>query len=150
MIEKIISGGQTGVDRAGLDAGLKLHIPIGGTCPKGRIAEDGPIDKKYPLKESYSADYSIRTEQNVIDGDGTLILFYGEWSGGTDETKEYADKHNKPYLALNLNEHPSPQNVRAWIKAANIKVLNVAGPRESKHPGIRLAAYEFLLKVFKK
>lgn len=149
MIEKIISGGQTGVDRAALDAGLKLCIPIGGTCPKGRLAEDGPIDKKYPLIESHSADYAVRTETNVKDGDGTLILFYGDWSGGTDETKEYADKHNKPWLAINLNEPRSPKNVLAWIRAANIKILNVAGPRESKHPGIHLAAFNFLLKVFK-
>lgn len=149
MIEKIISGGQTGVDRAALDAGLKLGIPIGGTCPKGRLAEDGTIDKKYPLIESHSASYYVRTEINVMNGDGTLILFYGKWSGGTKETKEYAEKHHKPYLAINLNEPGSPKNVLAWIKASKIKVLNVAGPRESKHPGIHLAAYNFLLEVFK-
>ncbi|MCD6446738.1 MAG: putative molybdenum carrier protein, partial [Candidatus Marinimicrobia bacterium] len=80
---KIISGGQTGADRAGLDAAMELNIPVGGWCPKGRKSEDGPIDNKYPLQETTSGDYRVRTERNVKESDGTLIFTLGKPTGGT-------------------------------------------------------------------
>lgn len=143
----IISGGQTGVDRAALDVGLHLKIPVGGACPRGRRAEDGPIDKKYPLEELQSEDYETRTCKNVEDADGTLILAVDNITGGTALTKEFADQCNKPCLVLDLNQYPSPDLVWKWIKLNRISILNVAGPRESSYPGIYLLAYDFLLKT---
>jgi len=148
-IRKIISGGQTGVDRAALDAGLQLGIPIGGACPKGRKAEDGIIDPKYPLQETSTSDYPERTRKNVQDADGTLILFYDHLSGGSALTKQLAEEQNKPVLALDLQQNPSLGTVTDWINKHKIKTLNVAGPRESTHPGIYQTAYYFLLKALR-
>ena len=83
MIQKTVSGGQTGVDRAGLDAAMAVGIPIGGYCPNGRLAEDGTGPNRSPLVEMHSASYTSWTEQNVIDSDGTLVLNLGKLSGGT-------------------------------------------------------------------
>lgn len=148
MIEKITSGGQTGVDRAALDAGLKLHIPIGGACPRGRLAEDGPIDSKYPLLETATSAYEERTYRNVTDTDGTLILHFGKISGGTALTRKFALAQKKPLLVVDLGERPAPDAVLKWIAQHGIANLNVAGPRESNHPGIYRMAYEFLLRIF--
>ena len=143
----MISGGQTGADRAALDVGLLLNIPIGGSCPKGRIAEDGPIDSKYPLTELISSDYPARTKQNVEDANGTLVLAADEISGGTALTIKWAHTLNKPCLVLDLNQYPSPQFVVDWIEEHRIHILNVAGPRESSRPGIYSVAYDFLIAV---
>jgi len=94
--QKIISGGQTGVDRGALDASLKNNFSCGGWCPKGRLAEDGIIHKKYPLNEMIDTTYSSRTKQNVIDSDGTLIIFPGTLSGGTLLTRQIANELSKP------------------------------------------------------
>ena len=153
-LSKIVSGGQAGVDRATLDVSLKYKIPCGGWCPKGRTAEDGVIPERYPLKETESSDYAVRTEWNVRDSDGTLILNTGELSGGTAFTVECTDKFKKHCLVLDLEK--CKQNissfgnvliVRGWIMANDIKVLNVAGPRESKSPGIYKLAKKFLEEV---
>ena len=136
IFSKVISGGQTGVDRAALDVALKLGIPCGGWCPKGRKAEDGPIDPKYPLKETKSAQYQFRTLANVMEADGTLILTFGTPSGGTAFTIEAALKHKKHYLVIDLKRKPNPSMVRDWANMLKIGILNVAGPRESKIPGI--------------
>src|SRR4030042_3461464 len=96
-IERIISGGQTGVDRAALDVAFELDIPCGGWCPKGRKAEEGPIDTRYPLQETVSVRYPIRTERNVRESDGTLILTWGKPSGGTALTIKFAQKNKKPF-----------------------------------------------------
>ena len=147
-IRKIVSGGQTGVDRAALDVALELGVPCGGWCPLGRAAEDGPIDQRYPLRESPSADYAQRTEWNVRDSDGTLVLTRGTPNGGTAQTIEVAARLEKPYLALDLDTQPHASAVHAWASAYHITTLNVAGPRESKCPGISVQAAQFLRLVF--
>jgi hypothetical protein len=147
-IEKIISGGQTGVDRAALDVALELGIPCGGWCPKGRKAEDGPINSRYPLQETVSTSYSVRTERNVQDSDGILILTWGALTGGTARTLEFAQKFKKPYLVIDLSKAGEPNTTKEWMQINKIKVLNVAGPRESKAPGIHERAVDFLRRVF--
>jgi hypothetical protein len=147
IFSKIISGGQTGVDRAALDVALEFGIPCGGWCTKGRRAEDGPIDLKYPLKETKSAKYQFRTEANVMEADGTLILTSGIPTGGTAFTIEVALKHKKPYLVIDLNRKPNPSLVRDWGNMLKIGILNVAGPRESKIPGIYGMGKNFLESI---
>lgn len=98
MIRKIISGGQTGADRAALDVAIKMNIPHGGWIPKGRLTEEGPLPDRYQLKEMTTGSYPKRTEWNVTDSDGTLILTHGELTGGSKLTREYAHKHHKPCL----------------------------------------------------
>ena len=147
VFSKIISGGQTGVDRAALDVALELGIPCGGWCPKGRKAEDGPIDPKYPLKETKSEEYPIRTEANVMEADGTLILTVGPPSSGTAFTIQMAFKRKKPHLVVDMNKKIKPEMVLEWAKTHQIRVLNVAGPRESKIPGIHEKAKNFLKNI---
>jgi predicted Rossmann-fold nucleotide-binding protein len=135
-LEKIISGGQTGVDRAALDVALELGVPCGGWCPKGRKAEDGCIPDRYPLQETPFPDYKVRTEWNVKDSDGTLILTSGKPTGGTALTITLAEKYAKPNLILVFSETSTPAAVRQWLSRHNIRTLNVAGPRESEEPRI--------------
>jgi hypothetical protein len=146
-LEKIISGGQTGVDRAALDAALELEIPCGGWCPKGRRAEDGIIPSKYPLEETSSPDYPQRTEFNIQDSDGTLILTWGPPLGGTLLTLKLARKHHKSYRLMDLAGGRDAPSVREWINKSKIEILNVAGPRESEAPGIYSRAMNFLREV---
>lgn len=146
-IEKIISGGQTGVDRAALDVALELGIPCGGWCPQGRRAEDGVIASKYPLQETEARNYQTRTKLNVHDSDGTLILNRGDLSGGTAYTTHLAETMGKPYLVVGLDQSPDPQNVVVWLQERKIFTLNVAGPREDKCPGIHGEAVRFLMEV---
>jgi hypothetical protein len=149
-IEKIISGGQTGADRAGLDVAFKLGIPCGGWCPKGRKAEDGPIDLRYPLKETNSVNYRIRTERNVRESDGTLIFTWREPKGGTALTMKLAQKYKKPCLIVDLHEGGDSKAVQKWVEVNQIKVLNIAGLRESEFPGIYNRTVDFLCEVFDK
>ncbi len=144
IFSKIISGGQTGVDRAALDAALELGLPIGGWCPKGRRAEDGPIDLKYPLKETDSAAYPIRTEKNILEADGTLILTRGKPKGGTSLTIKLARFHKRPYQVIDLNKGADKKGVWEWAKRNEVAVLNVAGPREGEAPGVYKQAFGFL------
>lgn len=148
IILKIVSGGQTGVDRAALDVALALGIPCGGWCPRGRRAVDGVIPGKYPLQETESRDYAERTRLNVLDSDGTLILNTGALSGGTAYTAAIARENDKPLLVIPLDESSRPGDVIEWIVQDNVRVLNVAGPREQGHPGIHDLAAGFLRKVF--
>lgn len=141
---KIISGGQTGVDRAALDAALEAGIPCGGWCPKGRRAEDGVIPPKYPLEETSTPEYPQRTEFNVQDSDGTLILTWGPPSGGTLLTVKLARKHHKPYRLIDLAEETEARVVREWVGKFGLGTLNVAGPRESEAPGIYGRALKLL------
>ena len=139
MIQKIISGGQTGVDRAALDAAIKLTIPHGGWIPQGRLTEDGPLPPEYQLQETRSNSYADRTEKNVMDADATLIISRGALNGGSEYTREMAIKHNRFWLHIDLNEIPAFQAAIAindWIAKKGIAILNVAGPRASKDPKI--------------
>ena len=147
MIRKIVSGGQTGVDRAALDAAQALGVPCGGWCPRGRLAEDGPISSRYPLRETPTAAYAQRTRWNVRDSDGTLILNRGPLDGGTALTAELARKLGKPCLVLDLSAPPAPSVVRAWAAVHQVRVLNVAGPRERRRPGITRQARLFLRRL---
>ena len=101
-ITQLISGGQTGADRGGLEAALYCKVPHGGWCPKGRLAEDGPIPDKYNLQEMTNKDYLKRTEANVVDSDATVVFTYGLPSGGSLRTVEFARKHGKPYEQVDL------------------------------------------------
>lgn len=146
---RVISGGQTGVDRAALDAAMMLNIPQGGWCPRGRLAEDGRIPDRYPLQETDSSEYAVRTEWNVRDSDATLILTRGELSGGTKLTAVLAFRYSKPLLLINLAEQPLSTNVVQWLVCHNVYTLNIAGPRESTCPGIYEAARTFLVELFR-
>ena len=147
-IEKIISGGQTGADRAALDVALELGIPCGGWCPKGRLAENGTIPLKYPLREMPSPKYPVRTEKNVREADGTLVFTFGPVTSGTALTVKLAMKHQKPYLIVDFAKKTNPLEVQDWIRRNTLKTLNVAGPRESKTPGIHKKTVTFLKEVF--
>ena len=148
MVEKIISGGQTGVDRAALDAALELGIHFGGWCPQGRRAEDGIIPDRYPLQETSSPAYPMRTEMNVEDSDGTLILTQGSLSGGTLLTLKLARKHHKAYILVDLAQEADVSNVQEWCRKNRVDILNIAGPRESEAPGIYHRALSFLKELF--
>ena len=147
MFEKLISGGQTGVDRAALDIARELGIAAAGWCPQGRRAEDGRLPECYPLKETPTAEYAQRTEWNIRDSDGTLVLARGRATEGTAFSIEVARRLGKPCLVLDVAENPDASQVGAWARAHQVRVLNVAGPRESKCPGIYQQAYIFLRQV---
>ena len=139
MIEKIVSGGQTGADRAGLDAAIELGIPHGGWIPKGRKTEDGGLPGKYRLKEMQTGSYEARTEQNVIDSDGTLIVSHGVLNGGSAKTRRFAKKHDRPWMHVDLekiNFFKAAMDVRNWVEENHIRILNIAGSRASKDPEI--------------
>ncbi|TWT57094.1 putative molybdenum carrier [Thalassoglobus neptunius] len=149
---KIVSGGQTGADRAALDAALQLGIPCGGWCPSGRRAEDGPIPEIYPLKEMTSPRYDVRTRENVADSDGTLILTDCDRSAGTLLTIRTAQRLNKPLLFLDFRQlliTDRQEQLSEWIEINSISKLNVAGPRESTSPGIFSQAKSFLQQALK-
>ena len=143
---KIISGGQTGVDRAALDLALKNTIKCGGWCPKGRLAEDGTIDNKYPLKETTDTTYETRTKNNVRDSDATLILYIAEMDAGTRLTFDVAREMHKPVIIIDLSENRgvSLQKVQHWLQFNHPEILNIAGSRESNNPGIYAETMEFL------
>jgi len=146
-VTKIISGGQTGVDRAALDVAIELGIACGGWCPKGRASEDGPIPDHYPLLETPSSDPAQRTEWNVRDSDATLIIAEGKLTGGTALTHQLAHSMDKPCLVVDEAGETSAATVRAWLDERAIKILNVAGPRASTDPQVYELARQLLNKV---
>lgn len=139
-LRRIISGGQTGVDRAALDVALerapRTDLEVGGWCPKGRWAEDGRIPARYPLQETASADPAERTERNLRDSDATLVLCRGEPAGGTALTVTLARELGRPLRIVDLAGDAAHASVLAWLRAQGVAVLNIAGPRESQAPGI--------------
>jgi hypothetical protein len=148
MVEKIISGGQTGVDRAGLDAAIELGLLYGGKVPKGRLSEepDG-VPMSYELIELDSPKYPVRTRANVMDSDGTLILCskvqYAR-SRGTKLTVKIAVQYGKPWWIADPTKEHHVERVVTWLREYPIKTLNIAGPRESKCPGIHDNSVAFL------
>ena len=143
MPHKIVSGGQTGADRAALDFAMEQGIPVGGWVPKGRLAEDGPIPECYRgLMEATSPDPAVRTALNVRDSDATVILSHGPLQGGSLLTFDEAIRGGKPVLHLDL-EHLAPaaagERLRDWLRERRPSILNVAGPRASHDPRIAAA-----------
>ena len=131
---RIVSGGQTGVDRGALDAALAARFPCGGWCPADRAAEDGPIPARYPLQELAGAGYLQRTRKNVEDSDGTLIITFGAPSGGTLRTIEFCQRLHKPHLVIDASKTSKSEaavEIARFIDEHGIKVLNVAGRRLS-------------------
>lgn len=161
LITQIVSGGQTGVDRAALDAAMEFGIPVGGWCPRDRRSEDGGVPEQYPLKETVARSYAVRTEWNVRDSDGTLVVVLDEISSGTRMTVEAARTHGKPLKVEHLAPETRPGllpsensedeqvlSVVDWIRRHKIAVLNVAGPRGSSSPEMYPRARNFLTRVF--
>ncbi len=140
----VVSGGQTGVDRAALDVAMERGMAAGGWCPAGRRAEDGPIPADYPLRETPSADPAQRTEWNVRDSHGTLLLVTDAASAGTELTREAAQRFGRPLHSSRVDAVLDVDHFRRWLHAHKITILNVAGPRESESPGIYDAARAFL------
>ena len=151
MLKKIVSGGQTGVDRAALDAAIRMGIPHGGWIPKGRLTEDGPLPERYHLDEMPTDSYPERTEKNVLDSDGTLIISRGVPQGGTDYTRKMALRHGKQMLHIDLSLHSNSLDtaslVSSWLQMNKIEALNVAGPRASKDPNIYAEALALLTHI---
>lgn len=147
-LERVVSGGQTGVDRAALDVALLAGLGGGGWCPAGRRAEDGPIPDRYPLRETPSREPAERTEWNVRDSDATLVLTTGPLHGGTERTVQAAHRLGRPLLVVELARGDAPAYVAEWIASRGVRTLNVAGPRESEVPGIYARAAAFLRGLF--
>ena len=144
-MKRIISGGQTGVDRGALDAALSLGFQCGGWCPEGRLAEDGVIDARYPLRELPGGAYADRTRANVRDSDGTLIIHFGELSGGTLFTLDECRRQGRARELIDgsvLDVHQAVDVAKKFVELAGIEVLNVAGPRESGSPGAARYAFD--------
>ncbi|MCS7079716.1 MAG: putative molybdenum carrier protein [Chloracidobacterium sp.] len=143
----IVSGGQTGVDRAALDAARQVGLACTGWCPKGRWAEDGPLPLEYPLIETPEADPEQRTEWNVRDSHATLIIVEDELCGGTYFTLQCALRLRRPCALITLQLRDAPRLAFEWIHRVRPLRLNIAGPRESEHPGIYARSYALLTQV---
>lgn len=139
-VTRIVSGGQTGADRGGLDAAIALGVPHGGWCPAGRLAEDGRIPNRYPLVEIPDGGYAERTGRNVADSDGTVLFTYGAPRGGSLLTLQLAQDIGRPLLHIDLAADDDVQaaagQLRDWVRSHGIATLNVAGSRASEAPGI--------------
>ena len=137
-LAKIVSGGQAGVDRGALDAALEAGFPCGGWAPEGRIAEDGPIHERYPMQELAGGGYEERTLQNVLDSDGTAILYSGTLEGGTRQTMLYCVERGKPFELVDATRaapREAALKLADFVERNRLSVLNVAGPRASKWRG---------------
>lgn len=143
--KKIISGGQTGVDRAALDWAISRVIDHGGWCPRGRLAQDGCLPSRYLLRETLSSGYSQRTRLNIEEADATLLVHFGPLMGGSELTQRLAFKLAKPLALFDASQPWSGQivSMQTWLSSNSSHVLNIAGPSAQRHPGI----YETTLKV---
>lgn len=144
---RIVSGGQTGADRAALDAALSLGLPCGGWCPKGRLAEDGPIPARYPLTETESAGYEDRTRRNVQDSDAAAIVSFGPPRGGSQYTLQCCRELGRPLVVIDAAETPVAQAIERLSKFViehQVQTLNVAGARASEQPDIYAYVFEFV------
>ena len=146
---RIVSGGQTGVDRAALDVALEFGIACGGWCPRGRLAEDGAIALGYPLTETPSARYEQRTAWNVRDSDATLVLAREPLAGGTALTVRLARRRDRPVLVVDPGDAARIPEVRRWIEERRVRVLNVAGPRASGETAAYTRAAAFLRQLLR-
>jgi hypothetical protein len=146
-LRTMISGGQTGVDRAALDVAIALSIAHAGWCPFGRRAEDGIIPERYHLRETESEHYAVRTRRNIIEAEATLILYGKKLEGGTLLTKRLAMELRRPMRCQRLAGRVSSNGIREWLLEQKIKTLNVAGPRASKEPAIYRQAFDFLMQL---
>ena len=147
MLKKIISGGQTGADIAAIDAAIDNDFPYGGWVPKGRRTEAGPLPLTYAVREMDTRGYPKRTEQNILDADGTVICSHGRLSGGSALTRRIAKRQNKPWLHLDLADLSADQaadTLAEWIDRHGIEVLNVAGQSASKNERIHAATFAFI------
>ena len=163
MISKIVSGGQTGADRGGLDAAILLGVPHGGWCPKGRKSEDGVIPAHYNLVETRSADYLVRTEANIVDAHCTVVFSFGEPTGGSKRTVTFADSHRRPCHCVDLStrsDEAAARSILGWLSSGGLTrsdmptprpnlIVNVAGSRESKAPGIEKRVRSVMHMVLK-
>jgi len=163
MIAKIVSGGQTGADRGGLDAAILLGVPHGGWCPKGRKSEDGVIPAHYNLVETRSADYLVRTEANIVDAHCTVVFTFGKPTGGSKRTVSFAETHQRPCLSVDLStltDEDAARSILGWLSPGGLMmpglpvpqpnpVINVAGSRESKAPGIQQRVRDVMRMVLK-
>jgi hypothetical protein len=163
MIAKIVSGGQTGADRGGLDAAILLGVPHGGWCPKGRKSEDGVIPAHYNLVEARSADYLVRTEANIVDAHCTVVFTFGKPTGGSKRTVSFAEAHQRPCLCVDLStlsDEAAARSILGWLSPGGLMmpglpvpqpnpVINVAGSRENKAPGIQQRVREVMRMVLK-
>ncbi len=148
MITKIVSGGQTGVDRGALDCAIRNDLEHGGYCPAGRISESGRIPDRYKLTETSSSKYPQRTAMNVQHSDGTLILTRGRPEGGTKKTISICRERGKVWLVIDMTQKLKPEKFVAWVHEHNVRTVNVAGPRASKQSGIQKQASEVLAILF--
>ncbi len=151
-LKKIISGGQSGADRAALDAAIDSNFPCGGFCPLGRKAEDGKIPLDYPLVESISDNYLVRTVQNLLCSDATVIFYYKRLSGGTKQTFNFCNLHSKPTALIDSSKKSiagSVQLIKNLIENHPIQSLNIAGPRLSNCPTIYDYTYQVIVEYLK-
>ena len=144
---KIISGGQTGVDRAALDAAIESGVEHGGWCPRGRRAEDGAIPDLYQLAETPSTDYRQRTEWNVRDADATLIIYRHSLSAGTALTCKHARAMRKPFMLVDTEKPFTTSAILDWLGQHRVQTLNVAGPRQSSAASIYPVAYALIIEI---
>ena len=152
LLEKIISGGQTGVDRGALDAALDADFPCGGSCPAERVAEDGAIPAQYPVTPLPDGSYRERTLQNVLDSDGTVLICNRVLSGGTRLTRDFCQQHARPYLVIDASlrsESAAAVEIATFVRGHGIRVLNVAGPRASVWSRAHQFAYEVILELLR-
>lgn len=150
--KKIISGGQTGADRAAFDFALENNIEIGGFVPKNRLAEDGKIPPEYKnLIETETENYAERTKLNVKNSDATLILSHGKLAGGSLLTKELAERYQKPFLHIDFSENAMKKAVektKIWLSSIFCENLNIAGARKSEDAIIYDKTREFLINLY--